>query len=167
MGGCVPCAEIPRVPRNSTSGEPSLSDITTGAARRATACTMHSPQAVATLGMGPDPHAASLPSSPGVARRARRGRAKGGHTVGKSPNGKAPLASNGHRLSVEETRVLHCLMRHPHRPVSARQLTEEALGALYDPASRRADQLVFQLRKKLGPTVITARPGQGYVYEGE
>jgi DNA-binding response OmpR family regulator len=87
--------------------------------------------------------------------------------MGMSPNGKSPLAGNGHRFSAEETQVLHYLMRNPNRPVSTRQLTEDALGAIYDPASRRVDQLVFQLRKKLGPTAIIARPGYGYVYEGE
>jgi DNA-binding response OmpR family regulator len=81
-------------------------------------------------------------------------------------NGKAPLAGNSHRLSAQETQVLQYLARNRNRAVSTRQLAEHALGGLYDPASRRVDQIIYQLRKKLGPTVIADRPSYGYVYEG-
>jgi DNA-binding response OmpR family regulator len=87
--------------------------------------------------------------------------------MGMSQNEKLPLAGNGHRLNAQETQVLQYLMGNRKRAVSTRQLTEHALGDLYDPASRRVDQIVFQLRKKLGSTVIADRPGYGYVYEGE
>jgi two-component system, OmpR family, response regulator len=87
--------------------------------------------------------------------------------MGMSQNGKSPLAGNGLRLSAQETQVLQYLMGNRNRAVSTRQLTEHALGGLYDPASRRVDQIVFQLRKKLGPAVIADRRGYGYIFEGE
>lgn len=83
----------------------------------------------------------------------------------RQPRQKAMLVGRGQQLTADEFQLLQYLMQNRNQAVSTKQLSEHALGACYTPASRRVEALVFQLRKKLGPAVVTDRPGYGYVFE--
>jgi len=69
------------------------------------------------------------------------------------------------QLTPQEHQLLQYLMRNRTSAVSTRQLTEQALGMSYDPASRQVEALVFKLRKKMGHTLIKDHPGYGYQIE--
>jgi two-component system OmpR family response regulator len=66
-------------------------------------------------------------------------------------------------LTAREFGLLQYLVLHRGKVVSRRELYEHLLDEFDDPESNIMDVYVSYLRKKLGPTLIETRRGQGYV----